>query len=100
MPENFENEMKELSDKLKKADGYLACEQVVLQNIKKYFDVDAVDNDVDIEQYIKKLSDHIEDRITANQDKYNCTNYRYAAGFLNILLRTPCRMNWIKTIET
>jgi hypothetical protein len=97
IPVNFETEMAELSNKLKKAAGYLACEKIILQHIKKHTDNDC--DDINIEKHLKKVAAHIDGMITANQDRIDCTNYRYAGGFLNILLRTPRWKNWVKTIE-
>jgi len=89
--------MAELSADLKKAEGYLACEKIMIQNIKSQA-VNGSD-DVSIEKYLETLSSHIEGLIAVHQGGSDCTNYMYAGGFLNILLRTPCWKNWVKTIE-
>jgi len=98
MPVNFEAEMPAISKKLEKAAGYLACEKIIIQNIKKHADNGC--DDVNMEKYLKKVSTHIDSMVAANQDGADCINYRYAGGFLNILLKTPCWKNWVKTIET
>jgi len=97
MPVNFETELPELSMNLKKAEGYLACEKIIIENIKKHADNGC--DDVNIKKYLEKLSTHIEHLIAANPGGVDCINYRYAGGFLNILLKTPCWKNWVKTIE-
>ena len=89
--------MPELLASLKNAEGYLACEKIIIQCIKKH--ADSGGSDVDMEKYLEKLSGYIENLIAANQGRYDCTNYRFAGGFLNILLRTPCWKNWVKTID-
>jgi len=98
MPKNFDEEMSAFLTHLKKAEGYLACEKTIIQNIKKYADKGY--DDVNMEKYLERLSAYIENLIQASPGSADCINYRYAAGFLNILLRTPRWKNWVKTIET
>lgn len=95
---HFEAEMHELSNNLKKAEGYLACEKIIIQNIRKHADNGC--DDAIITKYLQKVSSHIDCIVAANEGGTDCINYRYAGGFLNILLRTPCWNNWVKTIET
>jgi hypothetical protein len=94
---NFESDIQELSTGLKKVEGYLACERLIIQNIQKY--IEKGFDDPIIENYLKKVSLHIEDIITVNHGTSDCTNYRYAGGFLNFLFRTPCWGHWINTIK-
>lgn len=92
---DFDNETKEIISDLKLADGYLDCEKVIIYNIKKHlangFPVSV------IEGYLKKLMQYFEDLIVTNKNSADCTNYRYAVGFVNTLISTPYWHSWIKT---
>lgn len=94
---DFESEVKEISLQLKPADGYLECEKVIINLIKKYL----VNGNTpqDIEPRLKKVLEYLQDMIVINKDTTECINYRYAAGFLKTIIDTPYWYSWIKNIK-
>ncbi len=83
----FENETMEINIDLKKALGYLDCEQIIIYNLRKH-----VNNKVanyNLEKYIKKLLHYFEDKQVINRGNDQCTNYKYAAGFIATIIATP-----------
>lgn len=94
---NFDVETSELNSKLKQVEGYLDCEKVIVQNIHKQ--LQNGNNDENIILYLKKLSTWFENKIATNQNNSDCTNYRYAAGFVDTLLKMPYWKSWMKTID-
>lgn len=94
---NFDVETSEINSKLKQVEGYLDCEKIIIHNIKKN-----LDNGFDEEYiivYLKKLSVFFYEKIDANQGKADCSNYRYAVGFVETLLKMPYWKSWMKTID-
>jgi len=92
---DFEKETDEIIAKLKHVEGYLDCEKVILNNIKKH--VEKGFSDTLIEDYMKKLFLYFEELIKSTKDIADCINYRYSEGFLNTLISTPYWRSWIKT---
>ena len=95
-PINFEKEVSELTNQLKSADGYLDCEKVIINNLKKQlkdgFEVS------DIEVYLEKLPKYFDDSIAKNKTLPGI-NYKYANCFVNTLITAPYWHSWIKTIK-
>lgn len=90
----FDKETKALLIELKNANGYLECEDIILNNIRKH-DKNSVSN-IAIESYLKKLQKYIEDKSVINKGNAKCENYIYAAGFLRSIIETPYCDSWIK----
>ena len=97
MPIDFESETNEINSKLKEAVGYLACEKVIINNIRKLLFIEIADPI--IEDYLKKLMKYFESLIEKNKDSKDRFNYIYAASFVNVLITTPYWHSWIKTIK-
>lgn len=93
----FDIETIEITGKLKLVEGYLDCEKVIVQNIRKQ--LQKGNNDENILLYLKKLSTWLEKKITTDKLNSDCTNYRYAAGFVDTLLRIPYWKSWMKAID-
>ena len=90
----FDKEVKEILTELKKADGYLDCENVILTNLKKH-----AANGVSIAEldgYLKNLLEYVEDKTVINKGTEDYTNLIYAGGFLRTITSTPYWHSWIK----
>lgn len=94
---DFDSETMEITNKLKQVEGYLECEKIVIHNIKKHLDHGS--NDENVIEYLKKISAWFDEKILTDLHNVDCTNYRYAAGFIDILLKMPHWKNWINTME-
>ena len=96
MPINFYYEIQHVTYKLKKVEGYLACEKVIINNIKKHLDMEC--SDLILEAYLKELSNHIEHLTESTKNIDNCINYKFASGFINTLLKMPLWKSWLNEI--
>ena len=94
---DFHLETIEIANELKQMEGYLDCEKLINHNIKKQLDNGMDDEKIIV--YLKKLSIYFEKKIEINQHNTDCTNYRYAAGFVYTLLKMPYWKSWMKTID-
>ena len=94
---DFDSEIIEITGKLKQVEGYLDCEKIIIHNIKKQLDNGCDDENIIV--YLKKLSAFFDKKIQINQHDADCTNYRYAAGFVDTLLKMPYWKSWMKTID-
>ena len=93
---DFDYEVSEMTPHLQQAEGYLECEKVIVNNVRKHV-IRGLDDKV-ITNYLAKLSTYFKDRIKTLQHTGNCTNYRYVEGFINMLIKMPYWRIWIKTI--
>ena len=93
---DFDYEVSEMTPNLQRAEGYLECEKVIVNNVRKHV-IRGLDDKV-ITNYLAKLSTYFKDRIKTLQHTGNCTNYRYVEGFINMLIKMPYWRIWIKTI--
>jgi len=93
---DFDYEISEMTPNLQRAEGYLECEKVIVNNVRKHV-IRGLDDKV-ITNYLAKLSTYFKDRIKTLQHTGNCTNYRYVEGFINMLIKMPYWRIWIKTI--
>ena len=98
MPGNFNYEAKQITNDLKLVNGYVACERIIIKNIIKHFEGGF--EEISIENYLKKLSTHLEYMMETASDNNFRTNYSFAVGFLSSLLKRPAWKSWLKTIET
>jgi hypothetical protein len=96
MPIDLNPEITEITTKLKKAEGYLECEKIVIHNIKKQ--VERGTSDENIILYLKKLLAWFEGKIEVNRHEADYTNYRYVAGFVDTLIKMPYWKTWMATI--
>jgi len=94
MPTEFENEAKEITLKLKPAEGYLECEKVIIDHIKKYLITGKTP--IEIGPRLKRLLEYLQEMIVTNKDSSECINFRYAEGFLKTLVETPYWQSWIR----
>lgn len=94
---DFNLETIEITNKLTQVEGYLDCERIIIRNIKKQLDNGFDDGEIIL--YLKKLSAWLYKNIEANQGNADCSNYRYAAGFVDTLLKMPYWRSWMKTID-
>jgi hypothetical protein len=94
---DFDFETSEITSKLKQVEGYLDCEKIIVHNIKKQLEYG--NNDENIVLYLTKLSTWLGGKITTNHINTNCTNYRYAAGFIDMLLEMIDWKRWMKSID-
>lgn len=94
---DFDAETSEITSKPKQVEGCLDCEK---SNSGKYPQATSRrNNNENIIRYLKRLPAWFENKIIVNQLRTDCTNYRYATGFVNTLLKMPCWRNWMKTID-
>lgn len=94
---NFTSENEQIADDLKLANGYLACEKIILNKIIKHFEFGL--DDASIENYLKELVTYLELIIETGKEANFHINYRFAVGFINTLLRVPAWRKWVNTIE-
>jgi hypothetical protein len=94
---DFDTEANEITNKLKQVKGYLDCEKIIIRNIQKQ--LLNGNNDENVILFLRKLSVWFENQITTVQLNADCTNYRYAAGFVDALLKMSYWKSWIKTID-
>ena len=87
----------EITNKLKQAQGQQDAEKIIVNKINKM--ILEGKNDEAIILYLKKLLAWLENKIAANQFNTERTNYRHAAGFIDILLKMPNRKRWKKIID-
>lgn len=97
MPINFDHEINEITENLKKVEGYLECEKIIIHNLKKLLDQGF--DEESIKYYLTQLSKYLENRIEHEQNNIDCTNYRYATSFVNTLLKMPFWKSWMQTID-
>jgi len=94
---DFDLETIEIVNKLKQIVGYLDCEKIIIHNIKKQLDKGFDDENIIV--YLKKLSAFLNNKIESTQGNADCSNYRYAAAFVETLLKMPYWRSWMKTID-
>jgi hypothetical protein len=82
---NLQDEIAHITDSLKLEKGYLACEQIITNNIKKHLELNC--GNLIIKKYLAGLSNHFLALIEVEGDGAECINYRYARGAINILLK-------------
>lgn len=93
-----EAECIEIASQLSEVDDYLACEQVVIRNIKRIIDNGATDEKIN--EFLEKFNSYLQLKILASQGNFNCTRYRYASAFIGTLLQMPYWKGWIKNSNT
>src|SRR5690349_16805324 len=91
---DFGAEANEITGKLKEAQGYLACEKVVISHIKKHLENGGTEESIIL--YLKKLSMYLDERMSISPVSPDRINYRYATGFVTTLLKMPHWERWIK----
>jgi hypothetical protein len=94
---DFDQEITEVSSNLDHAEGYLDCEKIITRSIKKKLDKGF--DDEKITMYLEKLSVFLSNKIETNPGNADCYYYRYAAGFVETLLKMPYWRSWIKNTE-
>jgi hypothetical protein len=87
-------ETQEITGQLKRVEGYPDCERIVIANIKKHLERGF--DEVCIKFYLDRLAVAFEKQIAVSHNDPTHANYMYAAGVVNILLKTA---RW-KTILT
>lgn len=94
---DFEYEINVIEPQLKLAKGYLECEKIIINNIRKHT-IKEFDDD-SIAEFLKKLLSYFATKVEATKQTNDCINYRYAKSFVNTLVATPYWRSWIKTIK-
>lgn len=94
---DFEYEINVIEPQLKLAKGYLECEKIIINNIRKHT-IKEFDDD-SIAEFLKKLLSYFAIKVEATKQTNDCINYRYAKSFVNTLVATPYWRSWIKTIK-
>jgi hypothetical protein len=89
-------EIREITGHLKRVEGYLDCEKIVIGNIKKHLERGF--DEVCIRFYLDRLAVAIEKQVAAGHDDPLHANYMYAAGFVNILIKTARWQTILTTI--
>lgn len=89
------HEVDEMEPGIKAAGDYLACEKILINNIRKHV-LSGMD-DTALQEYTASLAAHYSARIKAAQSTTLCVNYRYAVAFLNALHEAPHLSRWIRT---
>lgn len=97
LPIDIDNEKKLIIAALKQVSGYLDCEKIIIQRIRKQAENGAYDTT--IENYLKSIASHLEISGSACGDANEQLNYRYVIGFINTLLRIPSWRSWLQTIQ-
>lgn len=94
---DFETEMAEIIQNLNKAEGYLDCEKVVIFTIKKHIGRELADEH--IIQFLERVADYFNNMIKDCQGNTDCTRYRFAGGFIDVLLKMPNWKSWLVTMD-
>ncbi len=94
---DFESESIEIHNKLKQVEGYLDCEKIIIYTIKKQLDNGFDDEKIIV--YLKMLSVWLAKKREACRGNADGANYRYAAGFIDTLLKMPYWKSWMNTIQ-
>lgn len=94
---DIEYVISELTPELESANGYLECERVIINVIRKQ--IEKGFDDDHIADFLKKLITYFTDKVAATKQTGQCINYRYAKGFVNTLITTPYWRSWINTIN-
>lgn len=92
---DFDSESIEIVNKLKQVEGYLDCGKIIIHNIKKQLDKGFDEEKIIV--YLENLSAFFYKKIDANQGNADYSNYRYAAAFVETLLKMPYWKSWMKT---
>jgi hypothetical protein len=82
---DFDTELDEISSRLKGVKGYMDCEIIILQHIKKQQD-DGLDDEA-IAVYLEKLSAWLHKKMRIGNAHPDYTNLMFAAGFVDYLLK-------------
>ena len=93
---DFNTEILEIINDLKKVEGYLDCEKAIIHNLRKQLERGY--DDKSILNYLGELRKQIESRIGVNQNAYDSAMTDTAA-FINILLKMSYWRSWMKTIN-
>lgn len=94
---DFEAEMAEMTRNLNNVEGYLDCEKIVIFAIKKQIDSGLTDER--IIQFLERLADYFNNMIKDCQGNTDCTRYRFASGFIDVLLKMPNWKSWLVTMN-
>lgn len=94
---DIDTEINEIVAHLQPLEGYLDCEKAVIQNIKKHLDK-GYDDEI-IAACLEKISFALREKMESGKDSANSINCRYAAGFIDTLLRMPYWRTWMHTIN-
>ncbi len=84
-----------MEPEITKAEDYLSCEKVLINNIKKHL-LEGMD-DAALQAYAAAMAEHYDTKTRALQHNRVCVNYRYASAFLHALRAAPHLANWIRT---
>lgn len=94
---HFDNETKEITAGLQKADGYLECESLLIKNIQKHAEKGIPISS--IEQYLRQLYAHFNNKAAIEAGSPAGINYGYATAFLQTVIATPYWKSWIITTK-
>jgi len=94
---NLEAESISILNELKKADSYLDCEMIIINNLRKHLNNGS--SIPEIESYLKQILPYLEISYKSAKDTAEGINYQYAAGYVNTLTTTSYWHSWIKTIK-
>ena len=82
---DFDAELEEISRRLNQVNGYMDCEIIILQHIKKQQE-DGLDDEA-IARYLSKLSVLFHKKMKIAKKRPDYTNIKFAAGFVDYLLK-------------
>jgi len=94
---NIDHELSELAADITSANGYLECERVIINQIRKHL-INGFPED-NIAEYLNAFLKYLNKKITDTEQTGNCINYRYARGFVNSLITTPYWRSWIQSVN-
>lgn len=93
---DFEYEISEMTPDLQLAEGYLECEKVIVNNLRKHI-IKGFD-DKTIVNYLEKLSAYFKDRIRHHKTPV-IVLITGSGRIINTLIKMRYWRSWIKTID-
>lgn len=94
---DFEKEIKLIIPRIKLAEDYLSCEDVIINNLKMHLNRE---NDMPaIENYIRDLYTCFNDLVKKNSGTQDCIKYIYASSFLKVLTESAYWHSWIMGLK-
>jgi hypothetical protein len=91
---DFKNEINEITPRIKLAEDYLSCENIIIANIKKHFSKE--DDIPSIEKYLKQLYEYFKELIIKNSESVDYIKFLYTSNFLKTLNESTYWHSWVR----
>lgn len=91
------NTVQEVTDRLKAANGYVACENILIEQLLHLSNEGLTKTEKEL--FMKTLMAHLEEIIASPDHLPWQINLRFAHGFIQLLLRTTQWESWLLTLQ-